>query len=484
MLTNNQPEDKSESLKKCKECLRDNVKDYLHCIFCGANLETITSPRKERILFFLTPALIILLATVIFAILKIPNPKVASSALCVKLILSYLLAPALLTVFCYFGKIRPKLSSYWEAGITSVVLVFFSGIFTNLYLNKKLGIIITNLNPREFAMEKATLSFYFIICSIFLSAVSVAIKQSFLKYFMQSSILVKRAVLILPLLLSVSAATLAITSVAGQNAQYRTILKAQVLKDYGLTLQALIILEDELEKYSDNLNIEYLYGVFSLEADFPSGNKEQVLTLLNKANEAHPNSIFTKIYLSQIYKDKKEKDPALKHALQAAELAPTNAFIMDNLGEIYLEFNELERGVEVYKKSLEINPDNPMTMNNLSFTLLNLDQDLVTALQLAKKSVKLLPNQVPNLDTLAWAYYKNKRYTDALETINKIRDHIDYLEEINFHYIMILHSMRLVKNPIELLDKLLASPEVIMDNLLFETISKARAELAYELENE
>ena len=148
-------------------------------------------------------------------------------------------------------------------------------------------------------------------------------------------------------------------------------------------------------------------------------------------------------------------------------------FANNYIGSLYLKYDMLKEAVEAYKRAVSKSSDDAVLLNNLSFLLLELNESLPQALELAKRSVELLPNQIFNKDTLAWAYYKNGRYIEALEEINAIRDVVDESPEIHFHYIMILNSMSLLKNPIDLLNKLLADPEVILNKSLSNSIHLA-----------
>lgn len=391
------------------------------------------------------------------------------------------------------------LRGHCESGITSMALIFLSVIFSNLILNQKFGIITHELTPDAYAIEKTSLELYLMLFSIVIAAFTVLIKQATLKHLFAATTLLervgvknyiltsaplKKTVAFMPLILCLALFAVPSWVSINKGGEYNVALTAQVLKDYGLAPQAMQQLEKSLEKHPSNHELGYLYALYSITTDFYNNSKGKALKLLEQAQDAHPSSLSIKYHLSSIYKSKGDKTKAIQYALQATNKAPKNAFLNNYLGELYLTFDELEQAAEAFKKALDANPNDPMIMNNLSYILLELNQEELAALELAKNSVLLLPNKIFNKDTLAWAYYKNRRYTEALETINEIHDSIEYSDEINFHYIMILHSMSLIKNPIESIDKLLASPEVIMNNMLFRSITAARAELTAKLSNE
>jgi len=88
-----------------------------------------------------------------------------------------------------------------------------------------------------------------------------------------------------------------------------------------------------------------------------------------------------------------------------------------------------------------------------------------------------MPGHIFNLDTLAWAYYKNSQNAAALEVMSDIftgRNEVS--PEVDFHYAIILQSMGMLNSPLETFDKLLARPEVAADHKFFQQVYQARLE--------
>ena len=65
-----------------------------------------------------------------------------------------------------------------------------------------------------------------------------------------------------------------------------------------------------------------------------------------------------------------------------------------------------------------MNPDLPDAYNNLAWLYADLNLNLDQAVPLAEKAV-VLNLTASNLDTLAYAHYKNKNYTEAEQVIQR-----------------------------------------------------------------
>jgi Flp pilus assembly protein TadD len=70
-----------------------------------------------------------------------------------------------------------------------------------------------------------------------------------------------------------------------------------------------------------------------------------------------------------------------------------------------------------YRQALDLNPENGIAANNLAFLMLEHHGDLQTALGLAVKARRAMPNSPIVLDTVGWAYYHNGDYWTASKVL-------------------------------------------------------------------
>jgi tetratricopeptide (TPR) repeat protein len=72
-----------------------------------------------------------------------------------------------------------------------------------------------------------------------------------------------------------------------------------------------------------------------------------------------------------------------------------------------------------FRKALTLNPTQPQVLNYLGYGLVDRGENLDEALGMIEKAVAADPEQGYIIDSLAWAYFKLGRYTDALEPMEK-----------------------------------------------------------------
>ncbi|MCX8053752.1 MAG: tetratricopeptide repeat protein, partial [Armatimonadetes bacterium] len=72
-----------------------------------------------------------------------------------------------------------------------------------------------------------------------------------------------------------------------------------------------------------------------------------------------------------------------------------------------------------YRAALTTAPNSAALMNNLAYFYAEEGIKLDEALLLAERAVRLLPNDANIVDTLGWAQYKKKRYSDAARTLER-----------------------------------------------------------------
>ena len=66
------------------------------------------------------------------------------------------------------------------------------------------------------------------------------------------------------------------------------------------------------------------------------------------------------------------------------------------------------------EKAVALDDTNAEALNALGYELIDKDIDIQKGMDYVLKANKLLPNQAHILDSVAWGYYKNKSYDEAL----------------------------------------------------------------------
>lgn len=90
-----------------------------------------------------------------------------------------------------------------------------------------------------------------------------------------------------------------------------------------------------------------------------------------------------------------------------------------SLGDTYNELENYEASYNAYDKALSLNPENSVVLNNYAYYLSLRSTNLEKAAEMARKSVDMDPYNHNNLDTYAWVLYKQGKYEEALQWMNK-----------------------------------------------------------------
>ena len=57
--------------------------------------------------------------------------------------------------------------------------------------------------------------------------------------------------------------------------------------------------------------------------------------------------------------------------------------------------------------------------NNYAYSLVEREEDIEFALELAKNAIRLSPNSAPYLDTIGWIYFKMDHFDEAIKYIRE-----------------------------------------------------------------
>lgn len=147
-------------------------------------------------------------------------------------------------------------------------------------------------------------------------------------------------------------------------------------------------------------------------------NYPLVMELAEKAQAVHPK--LTEIYLTKafVYQRKQMNDSALlvyQEALDVIDAKEINTIsrIYGFMGDLHHEMGQKEKCYECYDQALKYNQLNYMVLNNYAYFLCIDNGDLNKAESMAAKVVMKFPDEPTYLDTYAWIYYLQGKYSLA-----------------------------------------------------------------------
>jgi tetratricopeptide (TPR) repeat protein len=96
---------------------------------------------------------------------------------------------------------------------------------------------------------------------------------------------------------------------------------------------------------------------------------------------------------------------------------PTDAGAVALLGTLEEARGNEPKAKAYYRKALQLQPDQPLAANNLAYLMLENDENIDVAMNLAQAARRALPESSSTADTLAWAYFKKGAFAFARDLL-------------------------------------------------------------------
>jgi len=97
----------------------------------------------------------------------------------------------------------------------------------------------------------------------------------------------------------------------------------------------------------------------------------------------------------------------------------SDAAIATNLAFIYSESDNLDKAEEYFREALSLEPEKSVRISNLALFLIEKDRNINEGMVLIEKALVLSPDNYLYLDTKGWGLYKQGKYKEALEILEK-----------------------------------------------------------------
>jgi tetratricopeptide (TPR) repeat protein len=201
-------------------------------------------------------------------------------------------------------------------------------------------------------------------------------------------------------------------------------------KDYDSALREA---EAALKKYPDDRMLKVEHATVLSDQGKTEAAAKEIRSLLTGERGDYQ----TYLNLAQIYEKAKryaDMGKALDEAGKLASSNDENETVHFMRGAMYERMKKYEQSEAEFRKVLDINPDNSGALNYLGYMLADRNVRLDEAHDLVKKALELDPDNGAYLDSMAWVYYREGKYTDAaglleraLERIGKdptVHDHL------------------------------------------------------------
>ncbi|MDE0396936.1 MAG: tetratricopeptide repeat protein [Candidatus Poribacteria bacterium] len=185
--------------------------------------------------------------------------------------------------------------------------------------------------------------------------------------------------------------------------------------------QRLKTYEDQMHRFREgiynNPNLPVLYIKLG-ELHEAYDNLTEAAQIYEVATQVHPFYLPAYLHLGEVFIEQRTLEKAVGVYQKAAEVAPDNAQVQIKLGVIYINQHQFESAIAAFKKAITIDKTTAEAYNNLARLYAGLGKEMQQAIHLAQQAVALAPT-AKHYDTLAYTYYRNAQYRQALDAINQ-----------------------------------------------------------------
>jgi tetratricopeptide (TPR) repeat protein len=186
--------------------------------------------------------------------------------------------------------------------------------------------------------------------------------------------------------------------------------------------------EKSLDIYNRwNIKPTWVYNYTNLGYSYhETGNYKLEKKIYKKAELDFPDDpqiIFHQAILALTEKDTVMANEYIKKYIAIVRDQSTpEARIINRVAFIYSQANIPDKAEEYYRRALSLNPLDMERINSLAYFLIDKDRDINEGLNLIEKALSLSPDNYEYLDTQGWGLYKQGKFKEALETLQKSWD--------------------------------------------------------------
>jgi len=157
-----------------------------------------------------------------------------------------------------------------------------------------------------------------------------------------------------------------------------------------------------------------------------TGQYKKEKKLYKKANKdfpGNPEIIDQQAYLSLTEGDTVAANRYIEKWISIRqEQSWSEANITHGLAYVYSMAGIPDKAEEYLRQALAFEPENPARINNLAYFLINRDRNINEGLELVEKALEINPDSYNSLHTKGWGLYKQGKYREALDILQKSWD--------------------------------------------------------------
>jgi tetratricopeptide (TPR) repeat protein len=186
-----------------------------------------------------------------------------------------------------------------------------------------------------------------------------------------------------------------------------------VSSQLGHSAQAIKAFSAAIQIDPHDMQARYLLAlVYSSVNDF-DGAAWQYETILKNFTTLEPQNIEFYGYLAELYYSQGKID------MGVIELAPKNTQALLQVGAFYIDNGKRPEGIELLKRCVAADSAQADCLNALGYAYAEDNVHLDEAKELLTRALAAEPDNAAYLDSLGWVYYKQGKWADALDLLQK-----------------------------------------------------------------
>ncbi|MPY90657.1 MAG: tetratricopeptide repeat protein [Luteitalea sp.] len=192
------------------------------------------------------------------------------------------------------------------------------------------------------------------------------------------------------------------------------------------------------ERWPDDVRLVRLEA----EALRGKGDVEPAVALLEEQVRQAPDDVWHVVALGSLLAQAEQFDRAVTVVTDARSRSPREVTLAYQLGAIYEQAGRYEDAERAFRDALTIDPRHAPTLNDLGYMFADRGVRLGESVELLQQAVEIDPYNGSYLDSLGWAYFKQRKFDLAREHLQKaaaqlttnsvVQDHLgDLLNALN-----------------------------------------------------